>query len=797
VFVSILLSIAASYTVFASTDRMQFSLDLKRCRLWWAGGSIAMGTGIWSMHYLGMLAVYLPVPVFYHVPTVILSLVVAIASSAVTIKIVSLERPPQIYLWCGGAAMGSGIGFMHYLGMAAMRSHAMHVYSQGLIAISFIAGFLLATLSIAIGSRVRQFVRQATWMRIGAAILMGLAIALIHYIAMTSSRFVLQPMNFSMRHTIHIHILGEICVSLTAALISGIVMRLAAYDKRVSLAVIRQAGMDFVQERYLLATQSDKTAIWDWDRVSNTMYFSAHCRSIVGLTDFEVKGDLKPWLARLHPADLERTSLRLHSFTTEGRYGFTEEFRIRHEDGRWIWIASGGTAVCGPDGKILRVAGSIADITELRSMDALTNVRNRRSLIDHLEQQLAKVSMAGQFAVLSIGLDDFKRVKVGFGNTVGDMVLVEISKRLKSISRRRECCTVARTGHDEFVVVVEDVEISGDVANYGLLLQATLIEPMICNGQELFISASIGISFGTFTTKSAEGLLEDAEVARVHARTDGNAKLAIFAKEMRERTKDRMKLESELRMALPKGELVLYYQPKVRLATGETIGFEALVRWKHHARGMISPAEFIPCAEESGLIVEMDRWTMREAVRQLKLWRTAGLVAPQITISVNLSAQQFEDELLVSVVRSILSEEGLPASSLTLEVTENSLVRDSKKAKEILVQLAQLGIGLDLDDFGTGFSSLSYLHRFPFSTLKIDQSFVRGISISEESLAIAQSILALGSSLKMTVVAEGVETVEQAGILMKLGCDYGQGYLYSKPEPSLEIERLLRKALNA
>jgi EAL domain-containing protein (putative c-di-GMP-specific phosphodiesterase class I) len=286
--------------------------------------------------------------------------------------------------------------------------------------------------------------------------------------------------------------------------------------------------------------------------------------------------------------------------------------------------------------------------------------------------------------------------------------------------------------------------------------------------------------------------LEDAEVARTYAKASGNGKFAIFADAMRERTKDRMKLEEDLRLVLQRKQLILHYQPKVLLTTGETVGFEALVRWLHPERGMISPADFIPCAEESGLIVEMDRWTMREAVRQLKTWRDAGLVSSHVTMAVNLSAQQFEDDTLVEVVRNVLKEEDLPPTCLALELTESALVRNSGRAKEMLTQLRQLGVGLDLDDFGTGFSSLSYLHRFPFHTLKIDQSFVRDLHSSQESRAIAQSILQLGLSLNMDVVAEGIETTEQAKILMKLGCLYGQGYLYSRPISPLEIEASLR-----
>lgn len=726
---SLLLSIAAAYIAFALSGRMRSAANQSRRTMWLAAGSVAMGTGIWSMYYLGM---------------------------------------------------------------AVMRSTAMTIYSSPRVALSFVAAVLLSTLSLLVASTARRMRRRGSWVRVAAAVLMGLAIASTHYIAMAASKFTLEPMPLDLRNTVRIHLLGEICIAVTAVLVLVVVSRLAGIDKRVNLDLMRQAAMDAAQERYRLATQSGLNGIWDWDCATGKMYLSARCREIVGLPSEDVEGDLGPWLARFHPMDRKRAEAQLRALSVEGRHEFTNEYRICHEDGRWIWTASRGTAVCGAGGKMIRMAGSLTDITEMKSIDPLTGIHNRKSLLDCIERQVSLSDSEGHFALLSIALDEFKRINTGFGQDAGDRVLIEVARRLKDTGARKDGFAVARIEGNEFVVLMGQVKRRGDAEDYAILLQAILCEPIRVDAQEFSISSSVGISFGDASTVNAEGVLEDAGVALGHAKASGVGRVAVFSYEMRERTKGRLRLERDLRLAVPGNQLELWYQPKVLLATGETVGFEALARWMHPERGMISPVEFIPCAEESGLIVEMDRWTMREAVRQLKRWREAGLVGPQITVAVNLSAQQFENDSLVDVVRQTLVDEQLPPSCLTLELTESALVRNSSRAKGMLIQLRQLGVGLDLDDFGTGFSSLSYLHRFPFHTLKIDQSFVRHLHYSQESRAIAQSILQLGVSLNMEVIAEGVETTEQADMLMRLGCLYGQGYLYSRPQPPMEVERLLR-----
>jgi diguanylate cyclase (GGDEF)-like protein/PAS domain S-box-containing protein len=789
--VSVLLSMAAAYSAFALSDRMRFAEDRNLRMRWLAGGSAAMGVGIWSMHYLGMLAVRLPVPVSYNVPIVALSLLMAIAASAVALSIVSRNETGWKHLVGGGILMGVGIGGMHYTGMAAMRSTAMDVYSTDMVVFSILAAILLSTISLNVAFSARERTSSLGREEMVAGMWMGLAIASMHYIAMSATSFIPGSMPFNLDHTVHIEMLGQICIGVTATLLIAVALLSAAYDRQRSLQLRDAAVANELRERYRLATCSNQDGIWDWNRVSGRTYFSARWQEILGLPATDYTGDITHWHQRLHPRDQERATLDFHTFSTGGEHVFLYEYRMRHEDGLWRWFSSRGTAVCDEDGHILRMAGAIADITRRKLIDPLTGLHNRESLLERIEQMSFDRPGSG-FALLFVDLDDFKRINESFGQSVGDIVLIEVANRLKQTSPETDGNMVARIAGDEFVILMAQAKDVTATENYASFLQMILKEPIRYDSQELSVSASIGIAFGGLSSSSPKSILEDADVAMYQAKAGGKAKFAIFTEVMREQTKQRLELEADLRQAILKDQLILYYQPKVILATGEVMGFEALARWIHPDRGMISPSDFIPCAEDSGLILEIGRWTMREATHQLNLWRSAGLVSSTVSMSVNLSTRQFEDKTLLAQVRHDLQHSELPPECLTLEITESALIGNDIAAKEILTELREIGVGLDLDDFGTGFSSLSYLHRFPFHSIKIDQSFVLDLERSQESWAITRSILQLGASLNMSVIAEGVETMGQAAILVKLGCVYGQGYFYSRPIPPQDIELMLQ-----
>lgn len=545
-------------------------------------------------------------------------------------------------------------------------------------------------------------------------------------------------------------------------------------------------------ERYTLATKATTDGIWDWNCVSGHIYFSARLRGIMGFPEQDHRGTIVDWLQRLHPRDAiacRENVWRLHtSLVTK----FESEYRVRQEDGTWRWVQNRGIAVRAAGGKLLRLAGAMTDITSRKIKDSLTGLHSRTSLLDHLEWRIDTAAEHSRtFALLFIDLDLFKRINDSLGHSSGDLLLVELGRRLEQTLASDQLSIAARIGGDEFVILLNDIDSEDDALRYADRIQTLFQTPVQCGTQQVLISASIGIVMEGSSYGCAENMLEDADLAMYQAKARGKARSVIFSERMREQSLHRMELESELRNAVEHRALALHYQPKVLLSTGKVIGFEALIRWEHPERGPIAPDEFIPVAEQSDLIIEIGRWTLGEAIRQLAEWRSDGIISPAATIAVNLSPRQFADQGLVDHLVRQLAVHRLPAACLELEVTESVLILDATAALNVLQRLKAIGVGLELDDFGVGYSSLSYLHRFPFSSLKVDRSFVSSLGRTGGGSTITRSIIALGKALNLEVIAEGIESPEQASRLQAMGCLYGQGYLFSKPIPAREIGKLL------
>ena len=423
--------------------------------------------------------------------------------------------------------------------------------------------------------------------------------------------------------------------------------------------------------------------------------------------------------------------------------------------------------------------------------DALTGLPNRALFLDRLEHAVRRKRRedAPGYAVLFLDLDDFKVVNDSLGHAAGDTLLVEVGRRLESCLRPGD--TVARLGGDEFAVLLENVTDAAHLERIATRV-GQAFAPFALEGHTLRVSPSIGMvsSEGGYT--EVEALLRDADIAMYQAKAWGKGCYALFEPSMRERAKTRLTLEAELRTALAKEELRVHYQPIVATQTGELVGLEALVRWQHPERGMVSPGDFIPLAEEAGLIVELDRYVLKEACQQVKGWQERH--GCDLTLSVNLSGQQFARSDLARYVQSVLQNTGFSAEYLHLELTESLLIGGSAQVTEVLAALRALGVKLHLDDFGTGYSSLSYLQRFSAHTIKIDRSFIRNLTESKESATLVRTIVLMADALDMNVVAEGVETEAQLAHLKELGCDYIQGYLFGKPLPAEESEvYLLRR----
>ncbi len=558
-----------------------------------------------------------------------------------------------------------------------------------------------------------------------------------------------------------------------------------------------RAAFEELKERFVLATRATSDGLWDYSAYSEQMYFSARWQGILGFPEEEHVGGLEHWTERMHPKDVDRFRADMQSHHEQPAGSYENEYRLQHADGSWRWIKVRLSTVKEPaTNRLLRAVGTITDVTVRRLTDPLTGLHNRFSLLEELEKRLEQSQQnKHSFAVLFVDFDAFKRINDNFGHWHGDRVLVELARRIeKSLEARprtpgaelnsaASTSLAARLGGDEFVVLLDNAE-QEDASAYAGRLHRLLEAPVRCGDQDLILSASVGIAMGLSGYRKAEDLLQDADVAMYRAKAGGKAQSCFFSSSMKDAVRARMRVEVDLRRAVERQdarELFMVYQPKVLLSTGAITGFEALVRWNHPTRGMVPPDEFIPVAEESDLILSLGRWTLKEAVRQLSQWRRAGEVTSMTTVAVNLSARQFGDTSLVETIREILTAEQLPARCLELEVTERVLIDDTSAALSTLQELKALGIGLELDDFGMGYSSLSYLHHLPFDALKLDRSFVNCLTEEEDSAAIARTVIALGNALKMEVLAEGIETTEQAQRLTAMGCLYGQGYFFSRP----------------
>jgi diguanylate cyclase (GGDEF)-like protein/PAS domain S-box-containing protein len=422
--------------------------------------------------------------------------------------------------------------------------------------------------------------------------------------------------------------------------------------------------------------------------------------------------------------------------------------------------------------------------------DALTGLPNRALFLDRLGQAIerSKRHVERRFAVLFLDFDRFKVINDSLGHTIGDALLTALGRRLKPCLRPAD--TLARLGGDEFTILLEDITCLDDATKVAERIGQALLHPFVLHDHEIHISASIGI-VGESGYAGPNEALRDADIAMYRAKSLGKARYEVFDRAMRERALALMTLESDLRLALGRGQLQVHYQPIVEACGQQLVGFEALVRWQHPKHGIISPAEFISLAEETGLIIEIDRWVLAEACRQVRFWQDEFPTCGPVTLSVNLSSQQFIRPDLAAYVKQTLQDTGFAAANLKLEITETLLMNSSASVNEVLEHLRELGVQLYIDDFGTGYSSLSYLQRFSTDTLKIDRSFISKMSESEESAELVRTIISMAHNLGMQVVAEGIETAEQLASLRELRCEYAQGYLFAKPlEPTQAAEFL-------
>jgi diguanylate cyclase (GGDEF)-like protein/PAS domain S-box-containing protein len=543
-------------------------------------------------------------------------------------------------------------------------------------------------------------------------------------------------------------------------------------------------------ERRALALTGAGDMIWDWDVSSDKVFTSPEAEHALGLKRGALEGPAARWLDVLHPLDRDRFRASLDSVIEQRRGRLNQDFRLRADDGHFMWFALKARPVVGSDGEVVRVVGTLVDVTDFKNAeerllfdavhDNLTGLPNRELFLDRMEAAFgfARSDQTIRPTVVVIDVDRFKQVNDSVGIAVGDSILLTIARRLTRLLKPQD--TLARLGGDQFAMILLSEREPARIVAFAETLRRTLRAPIAFNDREIFLTASMGLALADSQPHRTEEVLKDAELAMYYAKRIGGDRIEVFKPAMRSRKTDRLTMESELRRAIEREEITILYQPIVRLDDRAVAGFEALARWDHPKMGRLSPIEFISIAEEIGLIVDLGLFVLDRSARQLATWQRSSKVREPIFTSVNISSRQLLRQDLIHDLRTVLTRTNLARGTLKLELTESLVMENPEHAAQMLTRIRDLGAGLALDDFGTGYSSLSYLQRFPFDTIKIDQSFVRTTTRGTRPV-ILRSIITMAHDLGMDVVAEGAETDSDAVELYQLGCEYAQGFAFGEP----------------
>ncbi len=927
---SVVIAMLASYAALDVAGRVTSARG--RIRLvWLTGGAAAMGVGIWSMHYVGMLAFRLPVSVQYDWPTVLLSLLAAIFASAVALFVVSREKMSFVQAIIGSLFMGSGIAGMHYIGMAAMRLPAMCRFSSAIVMISVVLAIAISLVALWLTFYFRGETKSGGWRKVVSAIVMGAAIPVMHYTGMAAASFTPSMVTEgSLSHALNISTLGTTSIIIVTFMALGLTVLTSFADRGFSAQALKLESSE-KRSREILETALDafvgmdsKGTIVDWNTQAvatfgwsrgealgklfftiiipernratyenglpyflasgrgavlnkrieitalhrdghefpielavtpiqwgETRLFTAFVRDItvrknmeealfvekeraqvtlnsigdaVACTDISgnitflnlVAEKMTGWSqkqAEGRPmADvleiLDATSRKANSNPMELAVGNNRTVHLPsnsiliRQDGLEIPIEDSAAPIHDREGRATGAVIVFRDVSAARALtlqlahsaehDGLTGLPNRALLNDRVNQAIILASRhESKVAVLFLDLDGFKHINDSLGHLTGDKLLQSVTKRLCDCVRASD--TVSRQGGDEFVVLLSEMEHSEDAAVTARRLLQVVADAHTINQQDLHVTTSIGISVYPEDGLDAETLIKNADTAMYQAKENGRQSYQFFKSSMNERAVERQSIEEGLRRALERNEFTLQYQPKVNLKTGEITGTEALLRWSPAGQGLVSPARFIPVAEDCGLILPIGKWVLREACTQARAWLDARL--PPITMAVNISAMEFRHEHFLEGVFEILKETGLDPKLLELELTESVLMKRVEATGSILKTLREKGVRVAVDDFGTGYSSLSYLRKFPIDALKIDQSFVHQITTSPAETSIVTAIISMGRSLGLRVIAEGVETQEELAFLQAQQCEEAQGHYFGRPLPPERFVKLLENGI--
>lgn len=786
VILSIVVAIFSAFVALDISSRLALSKQALKKR-WILSGAIVMGLGIWAMHFIAMLAFHMSMEVSYSVPIVILSILPALGSCWVAFRIISRPSNSWKRLITGAFFIGLGIISMHYIGMEAMQMGADIEYDTFLFALSALIAFVTSLAALYLLFRLRGL-SGFHWGKFGSAVLMGFAVAGMHYTGMAAATFIpVEGHVHSSGSSINSTLLGY-AVGLGAMLILSLGYNSVRIDRRLT------AQSDESELKFQSVIESANDAIIVAGHTGLITQWNQGAERIFGHAKQEMIGEnLQMIIPENYRKPHEDGMLRYYQFRMPHVIGKTIELEGLRKDGSVFpiemslgtWETEEGVFFSSIIRDITERKQTDAKISSLVYLDPLTGLPNRRLFNDRLASMLSRAAENQQrFSLLYLDIDHFKLVNDTFGHSTGDQLLIEVTERLQKHADERD--TISRLGGDEFILLLPQTDTS-KAAEFAQRILDCFNTPFQFNGEELFITPSIGISLYPSDGQDAETLIKNADLALYRVKEEGKNNYQFFTKDMNEEVSRRSKIAIGLRKGLDRGEFTINYQPQIDIKTGSIIGVEALVRWVHPHMGPISPGEFIPIAEETGTIIQLGEFVMRNACLQNKAWQDAGL--PKFRVAINISSRQFSQTNLSDLVHSALTESGLEPKYLELELTE-SIIQGSTSAVATMIELKAMGIHLSIDDFGTGYSSLSYLKLFPINTLKIDQYFTRNIHVDVKDAALVDTIIRMAHNLELNVIAEGVETNEQLDFLKERECDQAQGYYFNKPLPAEDILRL-------
>jgi diguanylate cyclase (GGDEF)-like protein len=705
VILSIMVAVSASYVALDLASRVAASQGTRAARYWLAGGALSMGTGIWSMHFIGMLAMHLPIPMAYDVPRTLLSLLIAMVVSGFALKVVGSGTLGSGKLLLGGLLMGGGIAAMHYTGMGAMQVTPSIRYDAIKVGLSILIATAASVAALWIAVQLRaETILSAFWRKAGSALIMGIAIAGMHFTGMAAANFAPDSIcSVNPQEINNVWLAGAI--GAIALVLLGTTVLISVFDAHLA----NRSALHAIKLQQLNAA------------------------------------------LELRAADLSFSNSQLKQ---EMQARIRSEERIKH----------------------------------LAYHDALTTLPNRSLFSKLLNQAIHQAHRYRRpLAVMFLDLDRFKQINDTLGHSAGDQLLQEVASRLKACLRDSD--TVARLGGDEFVVLLPELDEEKYVAMVAQKILVAIAKPFVLAGHEFRVTASIGISIYPQNGKDEQTLKKNADIAMYQAKQDGKNTFQFYSSKLDENSLERLALESGLRHALERNEFELHYQAKRDIATNRITGVEALLRWQHPDLGTVTPLQFIPIAEETGMIVPIGKWVIRTACMQNVAWQKLGLA--DLNMAVNLTARQLNDERLLVDLATILRETGMDAHFLELEFTESLLMQDVDKTMRILTGLKAMGVRIAIDDFGIGYSTLSNLQKYPLDTIKIDQSLIQDVGSVTEEKKLTDAIVELGRVLSLTIVAQGVETREQADYLRAHACDEFQGFYFNRPVAAEEFGDLL------